>query len=73
MFYRLVETSDALRAMDVRLIPALCGCPGCQTVHVIASPQLGTCAGCGSELVVLPSDAPIPSSVAETFEDRDAA
>jgi hypothetical protein len=35
---------------------AMKGCPECGTKHMIASPVLGICEECGSELVVLPNE-----------------
>ena len=56
MFERLVQTSDAMRACDARLIPALCGCKACNTTQMIAAPVLGACPACGTELTVLSVD-----------------
>jgi hypothetical protein len=59
MFEQAVQTSDAMRqAAQQRkgvLIPALSGCPACQTTHMIAAPVLGFCEDCGTELTVLSS------------------
>ena len=60
MFEQAVQVSEALResAQQVQgsLHMALKGCPECQTTQMIASPALGICEDCGSELVVLPRE-----------------
>jgi ribosomal protein S27E len=59
MFERAVEVSEAFRegAPEMRgtLHMAMKGCPECGTEQMIASPMLGICEECGSELVVLPN------------------
>jgi hypothetical protein len=39
--------------LEGKLIPALKGCLNCQTVEMIAAPELGICAGCGATMTVL--------------------
>lgn len=60
MFEKAVEVSEAFRQsasrMQGSLRMALKGCPECGTTHMIASPILGICEDCGSELVVLPRE-----------------
>jgi hypothetical protein len=60
MFEQAVEVSEAFRqgASQMRgsLHMALKGCPECRTTQMIASPSLGSCEKCGSDLVVLPSE-----------------
>jgi hypothetical protein len=57
MFEQAVQFSEAFRqgASQMRgsLVPALKGCPHCNTVHMIAAPSLGACADCGAEMKVL--------------------
>ncbi len=57
MFDRMVQVSEALRQsaghMQGALRMAMKGCPECRTMHMIASPELGTCIDCGSNLQVL--------------------
>ena len=58
MLEKLVQVSDAFRegASRMSLRPAMKGCPECGTMQMIASPELGTCADCGSSLQVLRAD-----------------
>jgi len=58
MFDQIVQVSEAFResASQMRLMPALMGCPECRTTHMIAAPALGTCVDCGSSLKVLAPD-----------------
>ncbi|WP_262028882.1 hypothetical protein [Microvirga sp. Mcv34] len=60
MFEQVVEVSEAFRQsaqqMQGSLHMALKGCPQCGTKQVIASPDLGLCEECGSELAVLPRE-----------------
>ena len=60
MFEKAVEVSEAYRQsasqMQGSLRMALKGCPKCGTAQMIASPVLGICQDCGSELVVLPRE-----------------
>jgi hypothetical protein len=57
MFEQAVQFSEAFRQgagqMRGSLVPALKGCPHCNTVEMIAAPSLGTCADCGAEMTVL--------------------
>ncbi|MCG7394034.1 hypothetical protein MHY87_14070 [Microvirga sp. ACRRW] len=57
MFEQAVQVSEAFRQgasqMQGSLRMALKGCQHCQTKQIIASPELGTCAECGSNLQVL--------------------
>ena len=39
--------------LEAKLIPALKGCLHCQSVEMIAAPELGKCAGCGAAMTVL--------------------
>jgi hypothetical protein len=59
MFEQAVQVSEAFRQgasqMQGMLRMALKGCPHCRTTQMIASPELGTCADCGSDLEVLES------------------
>jgi len=59
MSNRIVQTSEALGRAAERgsepLIPALCGCRECGTMHLIAAPLIGICAACGAELALLHS------------------
>jgi hypothetical protein len=59
MFEQAVQVSEAFRQgasqMQGTLRMALKGCPHCRTTQMIASPELGTCADCGSDLEVLES------------------
>jgi hypothetical protein len=57
MFERLIEASDGMRQCRPSLIPALCGCPDCHSVQMIATPVLGSCPHCGKALVVLGAEA----------------
>ncbi|PVE22315.1 hypothetical protein DC522_21785 [Microvirga sp. KLBC 81] len=61
MFEQAVQVSEAHRQgagqMQGTLRMAMKGCPECRTMQMIASPELGTCADCGSRLQVLESDA----------------
>ncbi|WP_230532148.1 hypothetical protein [Microvirga roseola] len=54
---QIVQASEAFRESATRmqssLRMALKGCPECGTSQIIASPELGTCADCGSALQVL--------------------
>jgi hypothetical protein len=60
MFDHVVQVSEAFRQsagqMQGSLRPAMKGCPECGTTHMIASPALGTCVDCGSELQVLSAE-----------------
>ena len=60
MFEQAVQVSEAFRQsapqMRGSLHMALKGCPECRTTQMIASPDLGICEECGSELVVLPRE-----------------
>jgi len=60
MFEQAVQISEAHRQgasqMQGTLRMALKGCPECGTTMMIASPELGTCADCGSTLQVLRSE-----------------
>jgi hypothetical protein len=60
MFEKAVQVSEAFRQsasqMQGSLRMALKGCPTCGTAHMIASPVLGICEECGSDLVVLPRE-----------------
>ena len=62
MFEQAVQASLAMQRaaqQDHRtLIPALSGCPSCQTMLMIAAPVLGQCEHCGGELEVLTSATP---------------
>ncbi len=53
MFEQAMQTSEAMRqslgCKEAALIPALCGCLTCGTVHAIGAPVLGTCISCGGE------------------------
>ncbi|EIM29534.1 hypothetical protein [Microvirga lotononidis] len=57
MFEQAVQVSEAFRQsadqMQGSLHMALKGCPECKTTQMIASPTLGICEECGSDLVVL--------------------
>lgn len=57
MLERIIEVSEALRhgqsQMQGCLHMAMKGCPECRTQQMIASPELGICAECGSSLQVL--------------------
>jgi hypothetical protein len=57
MLEHIVQVSEAFRQgagrMQGALRPALKGCPECRTILMIASPELGTCAACGSAMKVL--------------------
>ncbi|WP_243368287.1 hypothetical protein [Microvirga solisilvae] len=57
MFEQAVQVSEAHRQgaqyMAGSLKMAMKGCRECKTMHMIASPELGTCVDCGSELQVL--------------------
>ena len=59
MFEQAFQTSEAMRqaAQQRRgvLIPAVSGCRSCQATHIIASPALGLCEDCGTELTLLSS------------------
>lgn len=59
MFEQAVQVSEAHRRgasqMQGSLRMALKGCRSCRTTQMIASPELGICAGCGSDLEVLES------------------
>lgn len=61
MFEQAVQVSEAYRQgasqMQGTLRMAMKGCPRCRTMQMIASPELGTCANCGSSLKVFESDA----------------
>lgn len=60
MFEQAVQVSEAFRQsapqMQGSLHMALQGCPDCGTAQMIASPALGVCEDCGSDLVVLPHE-----------------
>ncbi len=60
MFDHVVQVSEAFRQsaslMQGSLRPAMKGCPACGTMHMIASPELGTCVDCGADLKVLSED-----------------
>jgi hypothetical protein len=43
--------------LEGKLIPALKGCLNCQTIEMIASPELGICPGCGATMTVLSASA----------------
>jgi len=57
MFESIVQASEAHRESAHRMAGslrmALKGCPECRTIQMIASPSLGLCDDCGSNLVVL--------------------
>jgi len=57
MFEQAVQASEAHRQgagqMQGSLRMALKGCRECKTMHMIASPELGTCADCGAAYEVL--------------------
>lgn len=57
MFEQAVQVSEAHRKgasqMQGTLRMAMKGCPECRTMHMIASPELGTCKDCGSTLRVI--------------------
>jgi hypothetical protein len=57
MFGNLVQVSEATRlgagTPSAALSPAFCGCIQCGTRRMIASPTLGACQACGSDLQVL--------------------
>jgi hypothetical protein len=57
MFDQAVKVSEAFREsasrMQGSLRMAMKGCPECGTSHMIASPDLGFCEDCGSNLKVL--------------------
>jgi len=57
MFEQAVQVSEAHRQgasrMQGNLRMAMKGCLECGTMHMIASPELGRCVDCGSELQVL--------------------
>jgi hypothetical protein len=57
MFEQAVQFSEAFHQgagrMRRSLVPALKGCPHCNTVQMIASPSLGTCVNCGAKMTVL--------------------
>ncbi|WP_414471252.1 hypothetical protein [Microvirga sp. M2] len=61
MFEEAVQVSEALRRsasqMQGSLRMAMKGCPRCGATHMIASPELGTCADCGIPLQVLETEA----------------
>lgn len=61
MFEQAVQVSEAHRQgasqMQGTLRMAMKGCPECRKMQMIASPELGTCADCGSSLQVLDNDA----------------
>jgi len=52
MFDQAVQVSEAHREgasrMQGTLRMAMKGCPECGTMHMIASPEFGTCTDCGS-------------------------
>ncbi|MBB3019806.1 ssDNA-binding Zn-finger/Zn-ribbon topoisomerase 1 [Microvirga lupini] len=60
MFERIVQASEAYRQgadrMTGSLRMALKGCPECRTTQMIASPSLGICDDCGTNLVVVPNE-----------------
>lgn len=60
MFEKAVEVSEAFRQsahqMQGSLHMALKGCLECRTTQMIASPVLGICEDCGSNLVLLPRE-----------------
>ena len=59
---QIVQASEALRHARYAIIPALCGCPSCGEVRMIASPELGTCTDCKVALVELPRKAAAPAA-----------
>jgi hypothetical protein len=52
MFQQIADTCDVLRECGTTLTPGFKGCIVCESVAMIASPGLGTCATCGRELTV---------------------
>lgn len=59
MTRHIEAASHALAEADRRpsntAMPAMCGCPGCRSMRMIASPApLGTCPDCGAALEVIP-------------------
>ncbi len=60
MLDQIVQVSEAFRKgasqMQGSLRMAMKGCPECRTKQMIASPELGICADCGSSLKVLSAD-----------------
>ena len=60
MVDHIVQISEAHRQgasrMQGLLRPAMQGCLECGTMHMIASPDLGICADCGSPMQVLSAD-----------------
>ena len=57
MFEQAIRASEALREAsqlnEGSLVPALCGCPKCQSVRMISAPVLGHCVDCGSVMVTV--------------------
>jgi hypothetical protein len=53
MFQQIADTCDVLRECGATLMPAFKGCIACESVAMIASPDLGKCATCGADLTVL--------------------
>lgn len=57
MFDHMIQISEAFQQgscyMQSSLRMAMKGCLECRTMHMIASPELGTCIDCGSSLQVL--------------------
>ncbi len=57
MFDQIAMASEALQASVLStcgtMVPALCGCPKCQTLEMIAGPTLGRCVDCGEDRVVM--------------------
>jgi hypothetical protein len=71
MFDQAVEASEAMRQCRGTLIPALCGCKGCDAVRMIASPAPSVCTTCGSAMTVL--TAPEIHAAAELAHNRSEA
>jgi len=61
MFEQAVQASEAHRQgasqMQGVLRMAMKTCPECRAMHMIASPELGTCVDCDSEFQVVEFDA----------------
>jgi len=54
MASQIEAASRALYRTAAPVTPALCGCPNCGTVRVIATPAR-SCSGCGADLEMLPA------------------
>jgi hypothetical protein len=74
MFEQAIRASAALsEAMQHNrgsLVPALCGCPKCQSAWMISAAVLGTCTICGAEIASVDVETYSPGQMQRVRLDR---